>query len=749
MQTGSSPMGSLNHPPDGSVVSSAELDAQLQSILSSRTFAKSHRLQDLLRYTVSHIKSGSPEPLKEYLLGVEVFGRKATFDPRFDSIVRVQASRLRQKLEEYYATEGRGDAILITVPKGAYTPIAHRRREFEPQPRRWQAIWMGGIAALVFTALIAFFLLRPRIAPSHDPVMRRLTTDAGFTGYPALSTDGNWIAFASDRGRGGNLAIWVMPAHDASQARQLTANPANDYEPAFSPDSRHVAFRSDTDGGGIYIVPLAGGQSRLIAPYGRRPRFSKDGSLIAYWQRDETWGPARIFTVPSTGGAPTQLVPDFADAHYPVWSPDGSELLFCGTRNSDQPANGHDWWVLRLSTGEVIKTGAAPALSRAVPPGGRRLAGFSADILGIPGVWMDGELLFSTRLGDSENLWKVAISPERRITKEPERLTFGASLEAQPSLSGRTVAFVSGTLNINIWTTPMDADTGRSTGTAHPLTDDSGPFALSPSVSLDGRKVAFISTRGGSRDVWFKNLDTGNETSLTATPRLEEGYACLSADGSQVAYRVIVDPNQILYVTDSHSGAPRKVCENCGLPTDWSHDNRRLLYEPGSRIPGIGLLDLGTGAAKEIAVHATFKLRGARFSPDERWIAFYAETGARSRRIFVAPMQGNTLAAESEWVLVTAGTDVDLTPAWSPNGNLLYFISERDGFRCVWAQRLHPETKTPLGAPFAVEHFHTGGRALLTTFRANPAQIGLSASQTGIVYSVEELHGNIWTMTLP
>jgi Tol biopolymer transport system component len=74
-------------------------------------------------------------------------------------------------------------------------------------------------------------------------------------------------------------------------------------------------------------------------------------------------------------------------------------------------------------------------------------------------------------------------------------------------------------------------------------------------------------------------------------------------------------------------------------------------------------------------------MHGARFSPDGQWVTFYAETGPNTRRIFVARMQGERLAGESGWIPVTAGIDLDLTPTWSPDGNLLYFISERDGFR--------------------------------------------------------------------
>jgi Tol biopolymer transport system component len=747
MDSGNSRTDAARNTAGRDLVLPGELDRELEKILTSQTFAKSRRLQDLLRYTVERIKTGRTDSIKEYLLAVEVFNRKPSFDPRFDSIVRVQASRLREKLEKYYATEGRTDDVLIAVPKGAYIPTVYRRRHRPPgaYKRRW--LWVAS-AALFAGALLWFAISQPQTPGRRMPVLRRLTSDAGFTGYPGVSQDGKWIVFASDRSGAGRFDVWVTPAADGSAARRLTDDDSNHYEPGFSPDNRHIVYRSDRSGGGIYIIPVSGGQPKLIAAHGRRPRFSPDGSRIVYWERDETWGPGQIYTVPSTGGDPVRLVSDFADAHYPVWSPDGSEILFCGTRNPDQPTAGHDWWVLRLSTGEVRKTGAANVLSRAVPPAGRRLAGFSADILGVPAGWVEGRIVFSTRLGDSENLWEFPITPDRRIASVPRRLTFGAGMEAQPSVWGNHVAFVSGSLNINVWMSPADSNRGRLLDVPRRVTDEDGPFALNPSLSSDGGKLAFISTRSGSRDVWFRDLATDRNLQLTATAAIEEGYPCLSADGSQVAYRVIEDPKQKIYLTDTRGGTPRKICDNCGLPTDWSSDGRRLLFEPGARIPGIGMLDVSSGSAREIAVHATYKLHSARFSPDARWVAFHAETGPYKRRIFISRLQGETLGGESRWIPITAGTDIDIAPTWSPDGNLLYFISERDGFRCIWAQRLHPDSRIAVDPPFAVQHFHTGARALLTNFRANPLQIGLSTSDRGIVYSLEELRGNIWTMEL-
>src|SRR5215207_6424205 len=82
------------------------IHAQLDRVLSSATFIRSKRLGRFLRFTVEQCLEGRQSALKEYLVGVEVFNKMETFDPRIDSIVRVEARRLRSKLERYYQTEG-------------------------------------------------------------------------------------------------------------------------------------------------------------------------------------------------------------------------------------------------------------------------------------------------------------------------------------------------------------------------------------------------------------------------------------------------------------------------------------------------------------------------------------------------------------------------------------------------------------------------------------------------------------------
>jgi len=95
---------------------------QLARLLASDTLSGAPSLKRFLSYVVERRLAGDSDAVKEYAIGVEVFGRGDEFDPRIDTIVRVQARRLRSKLVEYYEAEGALDLIVIDVPKGGYVP---------------------------------------------------------------------------------------------------------------------------------------------------------------------------------------------------------------------------------------------------------------------------------------------------------------------------------------------------------------------------------------------------------------------------------------------------------------------------------------------------------------------------------------------------------------------------------------------------------------------------------------------------
>ena len=104
-----------------------EICAQVERMLASRLFTRSNRLCRFLRFSVEQTLAGKSGQLKEQIIGVEVFARKPDYDPRIDPIVRVEARRLRAKLKAYYNSPGRGDHIMIGLPKGAYLPFFKTR----------------------------------------------------------------------------------------------------------------------------------------------------------------------------------------------------------------------------------------------------------------------------------------------------------------------------------------------------------------------------------------------------------------------------------------------------------------------------------------------------------------------------------------------------------------------------------------------------------------------------------------------
>ena len=142
-------------------IPAADIAAEVDRILISKGFANAGRLSRLLRYVVEKTVAGEADQLKEYVVGVEVFDRDENYDPRLDSIVRVEAGRVRSRLDEYYNGEGAASPIRISLPRGGYVAQFEPRLEppaplaVVPQPRRNWAAWpltaglIGAVAVMV------------------------------------------------------------------------------------------------------------------------------------------------------------------------------------------------------------------------------------------------------------------------------------------------------------------------------------------------------------------------------------------------------------------------------------------------------------------------------------------------------------------------------------------------------------------------------------------------------------------------
>ena len=116
----------------------AQVEEQLKGVLASASFAGALRSQGFLRFIVDETLAGREDRLHAYTIGVNALGRSEDFDPQADPIVRVEAGRLRRRLERHYLTEGVGDPVLIEVPKGGYVPEFSYRISILQSAEPWE-----------------------------------------------------------------------------------------------------------------------------------------------------------------------------------------------------------------------------------------------------------------------------------------------------------------------------------------------------------------------------------------------------------------------------------------------------------------------------------------------------------------------------------------------------------------------------------------------------------------------------------
>ena len=146
---------------------------QLVRILNSGPFHQSQRRQRFLEYLVNETLAGRGERLKAYNVALEVFERPETFDPTVDPLVRIEAARLREKLREYYGTEGQSDAIHIDLPKGTYAPLIEFRGGEQPvksvskRRMRWQTT-VPVLALILMLGAVGAWLTRDLWGPAPE-----------------------------------------------------------------------------------------------------------------------------------------------------------------------------------------------------------------------------------------------------------------------------------------------------------------------------------------------------------------------------------------------------------------------------------------------------------------------------------------------------------------------------------------------------------------------------------------------------
>lgn len=162
------------------------INIELERVLASTPFANAHRSQRFLRYVVESSLNHRDEFLKEFAIAVDVFGRNVSYDPSIDASVRVEAGRLRARLREYYADEGRNDPLVIEVPKGGYratftersvpsadavpaSPLSADDARSQVDKPRWRTWTPLALAVIILVAAVAGIALWKKRTPPLIP----------------------------------------------------------------------------------------------------------------------------------------------------------------------------------------------------------------------------------------------------------------------------------------------------------------------------------------------------------------------------------------------------------------------------------------------------------------------------------------------------------------------------------------------------------------------------------------------------
>ncbi len=589
----------------------------------------------------------------------------------------------------------------------------------------WSVAALAGLAVLAAAGIFALLLLRPSRGPTTSQP-ERITFESGGAFLPAISPDGKLIAYSTYRG--GNLDVYLRQL-SGQQTVRLTQDPAPDWFPCFSPDGLKVVFRSERNGGGLYVVETLGGAEKKIADRGRLPVFSPDGSTIAYLVASALSRRAGLFLVSSGGGVARPLQPDFivppvgTSYSWPLWSADGKEILFDGYRSGERGSR--DWYLAPVAGGPIVRI-KAPA----------RRPGATVQLLV---AWRNNFVYYSegSSIGGM-SLYRVPLSggsrPEAgppQLVTSPAGMQYGASIAA----NGRMV-FGTTSPNMNLWSVRLDRSNGKASGPLEPVTSDPlGKFDIN--VSSDGSKVAWVSYDMQKAEIRVRDMATGREESFARTSNMLNMFPRLSPEGSRLAYFDLVDGKRMAYIVKS-SGSPEPVGEDSVIEAFFSKTGD-ILISTGNQLVRRDLTNDRSSLILDAEGHG--ELYDVALAPSDRRVAFTIAQSAGTAALYLAEI-GDQPASFEKWTKIDDDPNYLGSPTWSRDGRTLYYGSDRDGFLCIWAQKLDVDGN-PSGEPLAAYHNHVPPDMKFH----GACRVGAAPDRLYMILS--DFKGDLWSLQLP
>ena len=481
-----------------------------------------------------------------------------------------------------------GDGAAWVAGSGEARPVTGLdvRRPVLPVRTRPVALVWGLIAAAV-TLAGAFLAYRAGVEGVRPLAAVPVTTYPGDERDPALSPDGQRVAFAWDGGTAvpgeePQFDVYVQPAEGGAPIR-LTMHPADELSPAWSPDGERVAYVRCGAGGecGVHVVDAGGGAEETLIPAGDLAItdlvWSPNGQRLAFSGRRGRQGAFSLHLLPLDGSAPQRLTSPastYPGDLAPAFSPDGQQLAFVRTELDGR----QDVAVVTVSGGRV-----------------RRLAREQKGVTGLDWTPDGREVVYAANRDGAAGLWRVGLAGG-----DPRWVALGTDGGeiAGPSVSpSGGVAFARQLVRSQV----VEVGAGGEPRPLLPSTRDD----RQPAVAPDGQRVAFVSTRSGSHEVWTAAPNGADAQKLTAFGGARVSGPRWSPDGRRLVVSARADGDADVFVV-LPGGEVRRLTDDAAddvAPT-WSRDGLWVYFasDRGDRWQ-IYRVPSGGGDTEPVTVH--------------------------------------------------------------------------------------------------------------------------------------------------
>jgi len=468
--------------------------------------------------------------------------------------------------------------------------------------RRLGAWWLIAPLALLVVGLALWPVFRDKSSPANPLTgarFQQLTDFGGAEQAAALSRDGKFVAFLSDRD--GHMNVWVSQI-GTGQHHNLTAGAALELvNPSirvlgFSPDDTLVTFWARRSSGStppdisVRATPVLGGAARPYLEGIAEFDWSRDGTRLVY----HTPGPGDPMFVRDRDGEARRIfvAAPGLHAHYPIWSPDSSSIYFIQGTLPDHM----DIWRIRASGGAPERItkhdsqvshpvfldartllylvagsdGSGSLYSVDVQQANSRRVSFGLERYTSLGASSDGRRLVATVSRRTGTLWRLPVD-ETVVGSAAQRVSLTTGNGFAPRLGRDFLLYVTSKgQNDTIWklqggiaTEWWSAPEARITG--------------APAVSHDGGRVAFVAQRNRQAALYVVNADGTNARSLAAS-LLVEGAPTWAPDGQSITVAATVDGAPRLFSVPLDGNVPTPLVHEYSVDPAWSSDGRLLVY---------------------------------------------------------------------------------------------------------------------------------------------------------------------------